>query len=109
VIRLEGVVTFGDGRQEAVSVRQAEYAAWELYALRHGLSSNPEQAPAMMMTRYLAFAAIQRRELRPPKDWDDFDDWAVLVDDVELDADSLEEAQQRAGMVPPTLQDRSAG
>jgi len=105
VIRLQGVVVFSDGRQEEVEVRQAEYAAWELYALRRGLSSRPDQSPAMTMTRYLAYAAIQRGELLPPKEWPDFEEWSLQVDDVEL-AD-LEPGE--AANVPPTVRDLSAG
>jgi hypothetical protein len=105
VIRLSGTISFRDGRVVGVEVRQAEYAAWELYAMRHGFSAKPDQSPPMTMTRYLAFAAIQREHLKPIRDWDDFDDWSLQVDDVELD--SLEGVDQGKADVPPTLQDRS--
>ena len=83
---------------------QAEYAAFELWALRHGIAPNPEGAPPMTMTRYLGYAATQRAAHLDPDAWRSFEHWGVDVADVTLDAPEGLEVE-----APPTLQARSVG
>lgn len=80
MIRVAGVVTLTDG----VSVRFAggprEFAAWERYALAHGLPTSQNAAgigAGLTMMWYLAYACSTRgAEHRPG-----FDDWlGELVD-----------------------------
>lgn len=107
MIRLEGTVTYADGRAERIVVTQAEYAAFELWALRHGIPAGPEQAPVMTMTRYLGYAATQRAAHLERDAWRSWDAWDGDVADVTLDAP--EELEQVTAAAPPTLVDRSAG
>ena len=81
---MEATITYPGGRTEEVVITQAEYAAWELWAIRHGLSPMPDQAPPMLMTRYLGYAAVQRAAGTPRKDWAVFEEWDA--DDVEMQA-----------------------
>jgi hypothetical protein len=88
VIRLTGTVTSHDGQTSAVEVGQGELAAWEIYALRNGLSIDtatgaPSQ-PATMI-RFLGYAAAQRGKTR--SDWPSFEDWDAQTASVDLDAD----------------------
>jgi hypothetical protein len=104
VIRLSGTVTYRDGRTELIEVTQAEYAGFELWALRQGIPANPDGAPPMTMTRYLGYQATQRTAHSSPELWDDWDAWDRDVMDVTLEAD----AADGAAAVDPTRTDRSA-
>lgn len=109
MIRLTGQITYQDGRVDPVEVTQAQFAAWELYAIRLGLPANPEGAPPITMLRYLGFAACQQG--KPRRDWPPFEDWDALVLDVELEGDA-EAIAAAAGNGEPTAvfpQVRSAG
>lgn len=103
MIRLEGSVTFADGRRETITVGQFEFAAWERYALRHGLGVKAEDAPPITLLRYLGYAALQKVSGRLQPDWPDFEEWGATVDEVELDTEPGETA-----VVPPTLTGVSA-
>jgi hypothetical protein len=105
VIRLEGTITYTDGREERIEVHQAEYADYELWAIRHGLNPAPDASPPMTMTRYLGYAAAERKSGRPPGEWVPFEEWGGLVADVTLDAPP-EGFSAEAPPFPPV---RSAG
>lgn len=83
VIRLEGTITYQDGTREPIVVTQREYAAFELWALRHGLSAAPDQAPPMLMMRFLGYAAHYHGTGEAPSTWPPFEEWAA--DDVTLE------------------------
>ena len=98
MIRLEGVVTYTDGREQRIEVTQAEYAEFELWALRQGIPANPEGAPPMIMTRFLGYAATQRAAHLARDAWRTFEDWGGDVTDVTLDA-----PEDGVAAAPPTL------
>ena len=104
MIRLAGTITYTDGREQRIEVMQAEYAAYELWAIRHGLNPAPDSSPPMTMTRYLGYAATQRQTGRPEHEWPGFDEWGTDVADVTIDPpeDGIAEA-------PPFPPVRSAG
>jgi hypothetical protein len=104
VIRLEGTVTYEDGNEQRIVVTQAEYAAFELWALRNGIPANPQGAPPMTMTRYLGYVATQRATHTAAEEWPTFEEWGAGAADVTLDVP--EGADIR---VPPTPVDRLAG
>jgi len=99
MIRLEGTVTYADGREQRIVVTQAEYAAFELWALRHGIPANPEKAPPMVMTRYLGFVATQRAAHIERDAWRSWEAWDDDVTDVTLDTP----AEGETASAPPTL------
>ena len=103
MIRLSGTILYTDETRAAVEVVQAEFAAWELHALRLGLPVNPEGAPPITMLRYLGYAATQRG--KPPREWADYDEWNSKVLDVELEGDMSGES----GAAPSFPPVRSAG
>ena len=105
MIRLTGTITDTHGRQTAIEITQAEYAAYELWAIRQGLNPSPEASPPMTMTRYLGYAAQQRQTGRPAHEWPGFDEWGVDVADV-----TLETPEDGTGAeAPPFPPVRSAG
>jgi len=99
VIRLEGVITYRDGRTDNIEVTQAEYAAWELWAIRHGIGPTPDKAPPMTMTRYLGYAAAQRAAHLERDAWRSFEAWDGDVMDVSLEVPEGAELPD-AGAVP---------
>ena len=104
MIRMDATITYPGGRTEQVVITQAEYAAWELWAIRHGLSAMPDQAPPMLMTRYLGYAAAQRAAGLAQKDWADFDSFDA--DDVTMEAG---EGGAIVAAADPFPKDRSVG
>lgn len=104
MIRLAGVVTYRDGRTETITVTQAEYAGFELWAMRRGIPATPAEAPPMTMQRYLGYEATQRAAHEDPGAWAAWDAWDSSVADVTLEA-----ADENGAAVPPTLVERSAG
>lgn len=103
MIRLAGTVTYRDGRTEQIEVTQAEYAGFELWAIRRGLDPTPDRAPPMTMTRYLGYQATQRAAHVSPDSWTDWEVWDAGVADVSLDAPEGMPAE-----VPPIHAARSA-
>jgi hypothetical protein len=85
VIRLSGTITYRDGRTQEIEVTQAEYAGFELWALRNGLDPTPDRAPPMTMTRYLGYQAAQRAAHLSPDAWMDWEAWEAGVEDVSLE------------------------
>jgi hypothetical protein len=102
VIRIEGTITYQDGRTETYEATQREIAAWERYALRNGLPTGmgTTSGPLVTMTRYLAYATVTRAADDPVS----FEVWDAGV--AEVDAPDPGEADQ--GAVDPTLTGRSA-
>lgn len=102
MIRIGGQVTYADGRTTHYEATQREFAAWERYALRSGLptAGDPKAGTGapLTMTRYLAWAAIQRGDEDPVS----FDVWDAMV--AEVTADEGAET-----VADPTPADRSAG
>jgi hypothetical protein len=103
VIRLVGVVTFADGTVEPVEATQADFAAFELWAIRHGLPSSGPNLPPITLSRYLAYASLQRGEHESRQDWEPFDVWDGRVANVDL------ESPDEAPSVDPTRTGQSAG
>jgi hypothetical protein len=104
MIRLTGTVTYRDGRTELIEVTQAEYAGFELWALRHGIPANPEGAPPMTMTRYLGYQATQRAAHDSAELWEPWEAWDGEVMDVTLEPESADGSAE----ANPTRTDRSA-
>jgi len=80
MIEIRGVITYADGRTESYTGAQRELAAWERYALRHGLPIPGPNAEGIMQHttgRYVAYAAVHAD--MPPATWPDFDTWAAGV------------------------------
>ena len=90
MIQLTGTITYRDGHTQAIEVSQAEYAAWELWALRHNIPATPNQTPPMTMTRYLGYAAAMHMGGGERAKWPSYEDWQDNVSDVTLDADDAE-------------------
>lgn len=105
MIRLEGTITYTDGREERITVTQAEYADFEMWAMRHGIPAQPEAAPPMTMTRYLGYAAAMRAAHLTPDAWRPWEEWGAGVADVTLDVPE----DPAAASVPPTPAARLAG
>ena len=98
MIRLTGTITYSDGREQPIEVTQAEYAAFELWAIRHGIDATPAGSPPMVMTRFLGYAAAHRAAQIPRKEWVDFEEWSAV--DVELEAPDSENGQVPAAAAP---------
>lgn len=105
MIRLAGVVTYRDGRTETIEVTQAEYAGFELWAMRRGIPATPDTAPPMTMQRYLGYEATQRAAHEDPGAWMAWESWDSSVADVTLEA--ADESGDAAA--PPIRAARSAG
>lgn len=62
MIRIDGTISFLDGRETEYHATQREVAAWERYALRSGLPTGIGTPLTSMvtMTRYIAYAATMR-------------------------------------------------
>jgi hypothetical protein len=105
VIRLAGTVTYRDGRTEEIEVTQAEYAGFELWAMRNGIPATPDSAPPMTMQRYLGYQATQRTAHHDPAAWQAWEAWDSEVIDVTLEA----EDGSADAAVNPTPAVRSAG
>lgn len=99
MIRIDGTITYLDGREEEYHATQREVAAWERYALRSGLPTGIGTPLASMvtMTRYLAWAASTRGAEEPVS----FEVW---------DADVAEVSAPEEGVQPvdPTQADQPA-
>ena len=87
MIRLRGTIIYDGGRREDFRAGPTAIADWELYAHRHNLPLTVEDAPRMLFTLYVAYAALGVAE--------GFDVWRKSVEDVDLDLSEVE--------VPPTL------
>lgn len=108
MIRIEGRIQFRDGETQLVTATQAEFAAYEVYALRHGLPPALDQAPVTTMMRYVAYAAAHHDT--PPHDWPSYEEWGMRVAEVEFDRDPTSDDLELGG--DPTQvfpQVRSAG
>jgi hypothetical protein len=67
VIEVKGTITYTDGRVTEYTATQREFAAWERYALRHGLPTGTDGGPTAQLTmaRYLAYSALNRGDENP--------------------------------------------
>jgi hypothetical protein len=107
VIRAAGTVYYVDGREEPFTATQAEFAAWELQAMRLGL---PPITPGMgeadvvgglTMARFIGYVATQRAKGVPERQWEPRDEWEARVAEVSMEGDAAE--------VPPSPPVRSVG
>lgn len=96
MIEVSGRVIYTDGREAEYTATQREFAAWERYALRHGMPTGTTDTPGdkapLTMTRYLAYATIMRGDEEPVS----FDVWDSMVAEV-----SAEEAPEALDPTPP--------
>jgi hypothetical protein len=92
VIRFDGTVHYHDERRpDRFVATQAEVAAWELYAIRHGLNPTPQPGVAgsvpVTWSRFLGYEALRRTAGIARADWPDFADWSETVAEVDLQSD----------------------
>lgn len=76
MLRVEGTVTYTDGRTQQFTAGPMVLADWELYALRHGLPVDHAAAPMLHMA-FIAWKASGAAEA--------FDEWRALVTDLQVD------------------------
>jgi hypothetical protein len=87
VIRLSGIATLSDGTSVRFAGGPREFAAWERYALLHGLPPGQNaagDAAGLTMTWYLAYACVTKGEAERPA----FDAWLdtlVGIADMEIE------------------------
>lgn len=99
MIRIDGTITYLDGREEEYHATQREIAQWERYALRSGLPTGLGTPLASMvtMTRYLAYATVMRGADDPVS----FEVW-------EADVAEVTAPEEGAQPVDPTPRDQLA-
>lgn len=107
MIRLDGTITWPDGRTQAIVVTQREWTDWELWAIRHGVDPSPTGPLGMTMQRYLGYACAQRAAKVPRAEWPAFEDWTA--DDVTLEGDAAETGEAVSAAAVPFPADRSVG
>lgn len=90
MIRFRGTVAYRDGSEVTFESGTAALAAYESYALRHGLPLGEGMPPT------LGALVMAHHALGVPEG---FDVWRETVDGIELEADGL----------PPTQEEASSG